>query len=98
MAWTLHRHAQAVVLRERLLVVAGFAAALLAAVLLVLVLLVVVLFAAVLLAVLVLFEADVERVRGVAGLRAGAVRRLGTRTYSTANGFKSISAFRMPIE
>lgn len=68
------------------------------------------LFAAVLLAALLAFAVVVfaaealfavdedERVRGVDVFRAGAVRRFGTRTYSTAKGFRSINALRMPIE
>lgn len=56
-------------------------------------------FVAVLFAAVALFAVDeAERVRGVDVFRAGAVRRFGTRTYSTASGFRSINAFRMPIE
>jgi hypothetical protein len=43
------------------------------------------------------FEA-VDRDRVVALLRAGAERRFGTLTYSTARGLRSINALRMPIE
>ena len=42
--------------------------------------------------------AVVERDRVVEVFRAGAVRRFGTRTYSTASGLSSTNALRMPIE